>query len=328
MKVTCGALTAVLILGLLAGPIATEAQQPGKVFRIGFMNIVSPEDAVTHLFDAFKQGLREQGYVYGQNVLFEQRYAKGKYERFPEFAADLVRLKVDIIVVHNPQAALAAKQATSTIPIVMTAVPDPIGLRLVASLARPRGNVTGLTGLPGPEMLGKHLQLLKEVVPTVSRMAVLRNPHTSPYISETQVAARSLGLQLEIVDARGPAEFGGAFATMTRKRVGAVLVAWDASFFLYRSQLADLAANYRLPAMSFAREFVEAGGLMAYAPSLADLFRRAGTYAGRILNGAKPADLPIEQPTKFELVINLKTAKALGLTIPPALLVRADQLIQ
>ncbi len=262
------------------------------------------------------------------DVAFEQRYAKGKYERFREFAADLVRLKVDIIVVHNPQAALAAKQATSTIPIVMTAVPDPVGLGLVASLARPGGNVSGLTSLPGPEMLGKHLQLLKEVVPAVSRMAVLRNPHTSPYIHETQVAAQSLGLQLEIVDARGPAEFDGAFATMTRKRVGAVLVAWDASFFLYRSQLADLAANYRLPAMSFAREFVEAGGLMAYAPSLADLFRRAGTYAGRILNGAKPADLPIEQPTTFELVINLKTAKTLGLTIPQSLLLRADQIIE
>ncbi len=321
-----------LALGLLVVPLGADAQQAGKVFRIGILWIIFPEDPWPHaLLDAFRQGLREQGYVERQNVAFEHRYAKGKYERFAELAADLVRLKVDVIVAHNEPATVAAKQATSTIPIVMTFVTDPVASGLVASLARPGGNITGLSSLVSPEIVGKRLELLKEAVPTVSRVAVLHNPtypQTGVGIREAQAAARSLRLQLELVEARGPDEFGGAFATMTRKRVGAVLVLEDPSFTVNRTQLVDLAAKKRLPAMYGVREFVDAGGLMAYAPNLADLFRRAGTYAGRILKGAKPADLPVEQPTKFELVINLKTAKALGLTIPQSVMMRADQVIE
>ncbi len=332
LKVTRPTVTVALVLALLAAPLAAEAQQAAKVFRIGILWIAFPEDPLPHaLTDAFQQGLREQGYVEGQNVAFEHRYAKGKPERFPELAADLVRLKVDIIVVHNVASTLAAKQATSTIPIVMTFVSDPVASGLVASLARPGGNITGLSSVVSPEIVGKQLQLLKEAVPKVSRVAVLGNPtypRTGAYIREAQVAVPSLRVQLEIVDARGPDDFDGAFATMTRKRAGAVLVLETPSFYPDRTELAHLAAKKRLPAMYAAREFVDAGGLMAYGPNLADSFRRAGTYAGRILKGAKPADLPVEQPTKFELVINLKTAKALGLTIPQSVLMRADEVIQ
>jgi len=311
-------------LGLLAAPLAAEAQQAGKVWRIGMLWFGSSlEDPPTRVrFDAFQQGLREQGYMEGRNVAFELRYARGKYELFSDLAAELVRLKVDIIVTPgNTPATLAAKRATSTIPIVFMAAGDPVALGFVASLARPGGNITGVSSRVGPEIVGKQLELLKEAVPKLSRVAVLSNPtgpDTRVYIREAEVAARSLKVQLHFVEARGPAEFEGAFAAMIKERASAILVLADAIFLFNGRQLADLAAKNRLPAMYGLREQVEAGGLMAYAPNVAEMSRRASTYAGKILQGAKPADLPVEQPTKFELVINLKTAKALRLTIPPS----------
>ncbi len=317
-----------------AAPLAATAQQAGRVYRIGMLWFGSSlEDLPVRVrFDAFQQGLREQGYMEGRNVAFEHRYARGKYELFPDLAAELVRLKVDIIVTPgNTPATLAAKQATSTIPIVFMAAADPVVLGFVASLARPGGNITGVSSRVGPEIVGKQLELLKEAVPKLSRVAVLWNP-TRPdlrvFIGEAEVAARSMKVQLHIVEARGPAEFEGAFAAMTKERASAILVLADTIFLFNGRQLADLAARNRLPAMYGLREHVEAGGLMAYAPNVAELSRRASIYVGKILKGAKPGDLPVEQPTKFELVINLKTAKALGLTIPPSVLGRADEVIQ
>jgi putative ABC transport system substrate-binding protein len=335
MMILGAALTVVLALGLLAAPLAAEAQQaPAKVWRIGMLWFGSSlEDPPTRVrFDAFQQGLREQGYVEGRNVAFEHRHAQGKYELFSDLAAELVRLKVDVIVTPgNTPATLAAKQATSTIPIVFMNAPDPVALGLVASLARPGGNITGLISTAGPEIVGKQLELLKGVVPKLSRVAVLRSPtssYTRVLIKEAEVAARSLKVQLHIVEARGPAEFERAFAAMTEARANAILVLADVTFLFNARQLADLAVKNRLPAMYQLREHVETGGLMAYAANLAELSRRAGTYAGKILQGAKPADLPVEQPTKFDLIINLKTAKALGLTIAQSLLQRADEIIQ
>jgi putative ABC transport system substrate-binding protein len=323
-----------LALGILAAPLTVEAQQAGKVWRIGMLWFTSSLEApaARMRFDAFQQGLREQGYIEGRNVTFEHRYAGGKFELFSDLAAELVRLKVDVIVTPgNTPATLAAKQATSTVPIVFMAAGDPVALGFVASLARPGGNITGVSSQVGPEIVGKRLQLLKEAVPKLSRVAVLRNPtnpDTRVFIGEAEVAARSLRVQLHIVEARSPAEFEGAFAAMTKERAGAVLLLADVVFLVNRRQLADLAAKNRLPAMYASREHVEAGGLMAYAANVADLSRRASTYVGKILKGVKPADLPVEQPTKFELVINMKTAKALGLTIPQTLLLRADQVIE
>ena len=320
--------------GLLAAPLAAEAQQAEKVWRIGMLWFGSSlEDLPVRVrFDAFQQGLREQGYMEGRNVAFEHRYARGKYELFPDLAAELVRLKVDIIVTPgNTPATRAAKQAPSTIPIVFMSAADPVALGFVANLARPGGNITGGSSLVGPEITGKRLELLKEAVPKLTRVAVLSNPtnpDTRVYIREAEAAARSLKVELRIVEARGPAEFEGAFAAMTKERTSAILVLSDTIFLFNGRQLADLAAKNRLPAMYGSREHVEAGGLMAYATNVAELSRRASTYVGKILQGAKPADLPVEQPTKFELVINLKTAKALGLTIPPSLLGRADEVIQ
>ncbi|MBI3625405.1 MAG: ABC transporter substrate-binding protein, partial [Candidatus Rokubacteria bacterium] len=245
---------------------------------------------------------------------------EGRFERLPDLAADLVHLKVDV-----------AKDATKTIPIVTAAAWNPVESGLVASLARPRGNITGLTTNAGPEIVGKQLELLKEAVPKVSRVAVLWNPNNraaGPSLREAEVAARSLRLQLQILEARGPDEFESAFSAMARERAGALLVVTDPMFFLNRTRLADFAIKSRLPAMLGFREYVEAGGLIGYAASLADLWRRAATYVDRILKGAKPADLPMQQPTKFELVLNLKTAKALRLTIPQSVLLRADHVIQ
>jgi putative ABC transport system substrate-binding protein len=279
----------------------------------------------------FRQGLRELGWVEGQNTVIDYRYAEGRFDRLPGLAAELVRLKVDIIVAAPTPAAAAAKKATGTIPIVMIAVGDPVGLGLIASLARPGGNVTGLSFSVGPEILGKQLELLKETVPKLRRVAILSNPANPVQpgqIREVNVAARSLGVQLQFLEARGPNEFDGAFAAMAKERVGALLVLADSMLIAHRTRLADLAARSRLPAAYGTREDVEAGGLMSYGPSLRDLFRRGATFVDKILKGAKPADLPVEQPTKFELVINLKTAKALGLTIPPSLLGRADEIIQ
>ena len=325
------ALVAVLAVSLLAAPLAADAQQAGKVPRIGFLGVTSPSDRPSHL-DAFRQRLRELGWVEGQNIVIDYRYAEGRVDRLPDLAAELVRLKVDLIVASaGTQAATAAKNATETIPIVMIYVRDPVGTGLIASLARPGGNVTGVSGSAGLELFAKQLELLKETVPKIRRVAILSNPDNAYHqlaIREVNVAARSLGVQLQLLEARGPNEFDGAFAAMATERVGALLVLSDAIFNSHRTRLADLAARSRLPAAYGVRESVEAGGLMSYGPSFLDLFRRSAAYVDKILKGAKPADLPVEQPTKFELVINLKTAKALGLDVPPSLLARADEVIE
>ncbi len=316
--------------GLLAAPLAAQAQQAGKVYRIGYLS-ASSDTSNPHVREAFRQGLRELGWVEGQNIIIEYRWAEGRFDRLPDLAAELVRLQVDVIVAAPTPAALAAKNATGTIPIVGMSLTDPIGLGLVASLARPGGNVTGVSYSVGAEIFGKDLELLKEVVPKVRRVAVLSNP-ASPArpltISNVKGAARSLGLELQLLEARGPGDFDGAFAAMTKERVGALLVVTDPAFIPHRARLVDLAARNRLPSIFTQREDAEAGGLMSYGPRLSDVHRRGATYVDKILKGAKPGDLPIQQPTKFELVINLKTAKALGLTIPPSLLQRADQVIE
>ena len=317
-------------VSLLAAPLAAEAQQAGKVPRIGFLGVTSASDRPP-LLDAFRQGLRELGWVEGQNIVIDYRFAEGRFGRLPALAAELVRLKVDIIVSGGTQGVTAAKNATETIPIVMIAVRDPVGTGLIASLARPGGNVTGVSGYAGLETVAKQLGLLKETVPKIRRVAILSNPANAYHqlaIREVNVAARSLGVQLQLLEARGPNEFDGAFAAMAKERVGALLVLSDAIFSSHRTRLADLAARSRLPAAYGVRESVEAGGLMSYGPSLLDSYRRAATYVDKILKGAKPAELPVERPTEYELVINMKTAKALGLTIPPSLLARADQVIQ
>jgi putative tryptophan/tyrosine transport system substrate-binding protein len=316
--------------GLLAAPRASEAQQAAKVARIG---ILGGSAAATPLREAFLQGLRELGYVEGRTVVIEYRFDEEKLERLPALAAELVALKVDVIVTGSTPAALAAKQATKTLPIVFAAVADPVADGLVTSLAQPGGNVTGLSPL-GSGLVGKRLEHLKQVVPGVSRVAVLWQPGAVPERTEkdmqkeAEVAARALGVRLQFVQARGPADFARAFSDMTRARAGALNVWGSQLFFNERSRLADLAAKHRLPGVYGHRGYVDAGGLMAYGPDFADMFRREATYVDKILKGAKPADLPVEQPTKFELVINLKTAKALGLTIPPSLLGRADQVIE
>ncbi len=316
---------------LMAWSALADAQQSAKVPRIGWLSIASRTPEVSHLLEAFRQGLRELGYVEDQTIAVEYRFAEGRPERLPEFAAQLAALKVDIIVTPNPAGTQAAKEATSTIPIIFLGVADPVGSGLVASLARPGGNITGLTATASPAIYGKHLELLKETVPKVSRVAVLRNP-TNPDAAqmsrEVGGAARALGVQLQVLDVRVPNELDSAFARMTRDRAGALLIMRDTMFFLHREQIAVLATKSRLSTISGAREYAEAGGLMAYGPSLPYDFRRAATYVDKILKGAKPADLPVEQPTKFELVINLKTAKVLGLTIPQSVLIRADGVIQ
>ncbi|MBI2153008.1 MAG: ABC transporter substrate-binding protein [Candidatus Rokubacteria bacterium] len=325
-------LVCILISAILLSPPTADAQQAGKVYRIGMLWSVSPEFPLGQaLLDEFRHGLREHGYTDGQNIALEHRYARGKLDLFPELVAELVRSRVDVIVVPNSTAALAAKQATPTIPIVFATAADPVAQGLVASLARPGGTITGLSLFAGTEIVGKSLQLLKEAVPKVSRVAVLWNPAMVSHallLKEIEVPARSLGLQLQVLEARGPDAFASAFAAMTRGRTGALFVMADPMFLSNRTRLAELAAKHRLPAIYGLREHVEAGGLMAYAPSLAGLFRLAATYVAKILNGAKPADLPVEQPTRFELVVNLKTARALGLTIPQSVLIRADEVIR
>jgi putative ABC transport system substrate-binding protein len=327
MMIMHAALAAALVLGLLAAPLAARAQQPpAKTARIGLLFFVPTPP----LDEAFRQGLRELGYIEGQNIAIEYRSAEGKSERLPGLAAELVRLKVDVIVAASPPATEAAKRATSTIPIVFTVSGDPVAEGLVTSLARPGGNITGLATI-SPELVGKQLEMLKGVAPKVTRVAVLQNPSTGLHpvaLRQAEDAARALGVQLQILEARTPSEIDAAFAAMRSQRAGGVLVLRDAMFRTQRAQIVALAAKSRLPAVYGFREQAEAGGLMAYGASVPQLFRRAATYVDKILKGAKPANLPVEQPTKFELVINLKTAKALGLTIPPSLLGQADQVIQ
>jgi putative ABC transport system substrate-binding protein len=318
-----------------AAPLAAEAQPAAKVPRIGYLATNQLAAFSPHPHEAFRQGLRDLGYVEGRNVVIEYREGGGKLERLPALAAELVALKVDVVVTGGgTPAALAAKQATGILPIVIIAVGDPVKSGLVTSLARPGGNVTGLSMLGTAELVGKRLELLTQAVPGVTRVAVLRHPG---FVSEradkdilkaTDAAARALGVRLQVVEARGPADIDKAFADMTRARAGALAVTGSPMFTTERRRLVDLAAKNRLPAVYESREDVDAGGLMSYGPNRADMFRRAATYVDKILKGAKPADLPVEQPTKFELVINLKTAKALGLTIPQSLLGRADEIIQ
>jgi len=318
--------------GLLVAPLAAQAQEAARIARIGFLSLnVAPN---RHLGESFRQGLRDLGYVEGRNVVIEYRDAEGKPERLPDLAAELVALKVDVIVTGGgTPTAMAAKQATSTLPIVFTSAPDPVTDGLVTSLGRPGGNVTGSSNL-NPALVGKSLEQLKQAVPRVSQVALLLQPGAVPERTEkdmlkgAEVAARALGVRLQLVEARGPADFKRAFSDMTGARAGALTVLPGAMFFSERRRLVDLAATNRLPVVYPQREFVDAGGLMSYGTNLADLFRRAATYVDKILKGAKPADLPVEQPTKFDLVINLKTAKALGLTLPPSLLQRADQVIE
>jgi putative ABC transport system substrate-binding protein len=319
---------------LLAAPFAAEAQQAGKVARIGFLVTGSLESREARaILDAFRQGLRERGYVEGQNIVIEYRSADGKIERLPGLAIELVRLKVDLIIAGNTPMARAAQQATTSIPIVGSVMGDPVGDGLVASLARPGGNITGLTFL-GPELVPKRLGLLKEALPRVSRVAALWHPGSfgdrtiRDMLKETEAAARTLGVQLQLVEVRGPDDFDRAFSTMTKERTEALVQVPSTMLFNERRNIVALVTKHRLPSMFHAREFVELGGLISYGASITDLYRRAATYVDKILKGARPADLPVEQPTKFELVINLKTAKALGLTIPQSLLLRADEVIQ
>ena len=327
-KRACEVLIA-LTLGMLAAGAAAEAQAPPKVPRTGFLDAGTPSGR-QYLLEALRQGLRDLGYVEGKNIALEVRWAEDKSERLPDLAAELVRLRCDVIVTGTTQATLALQRATRTTPIVMTLVSDPVGSGLVASLARPGGNITGLSTMV-PELTGKRLQLLTEVVPRLARVAVLWNPADPigpPLLRETEAAARLLGVQLQPREARSAAEIEGAFAAMSRDRVRAVIVLAGYLFLDQRTRVVALAAKRRLPAMYLTRDFVDAGGLMAYGPNYPDLFRRAATFVDKILKGAKPADLPVEQPTKFELVLNQKTAKALGITFPPSVLLRAEQVIQ
>ena len=316
---------------LSGGPLAVEAQQAAKFARIGFLS--SNLAARTHLFEAFRQGLRDLGYVEGRDVVIEYRDAEGKLERLRALAAELVALKVDVIVASGTLAALDAKQVTGTLPIVFSPAADPVASGLVASLARPGGNITGVSVL-APELVGKRLEQLKQVVPGVSRVAVLWQPGglgertEKDTLQAAEVAARALAVRLHFVEARGPADLDRAFSSMTSARAGALTLMPSNMFVTERRRLVDLAARNRLPAVYLVREFVDAGGLMSYGPNLADLYRRAAIYVDKILKGAKPADLPVEQPTTFELVINLKTARTLRLTIPPSMLGRADEVIQ
>jgi putative ABC transport system substrate-binding protein len=322
-------LIVLLAVAVFVVPLTGEAQQAASRPRIGFLGTSSPSDPrAARYAGAFQQGLRELGYVEGQNIAIEFRWAMGKYDRLPGLAAELVGLKVNVLVAGAQPAIQAAKDATETIPIVMVSS-DPVAAGFVASLARPGGNITGLS-MMSAELLGKQLELLKEVVPKVSRVALLGNP-TNPgnaqWAQHAQDAARALGIRLQPLEARDPTEIDRAFTQMTRERAGAVFLLNDTMLSDHRTRIADHATRRRLPTVSGLSEHAEAGGLLAYEPSRADTWRRAATYVDKILKGAKPADLPVEQPTTLELVINLKTAKALGLTIPQAVLLRADRVI-
>jgi len=300
------AVIAASIFGILVAPLAAHAQQPARMFQIGHLTSSSAA-ANPHLLDALRQGLRELGYVEGKNIVIELRSAEGKFDRLPDLAAELVHLRVDVIVTQATPATLAAQQATKTIPIVTTGVTDPVGSGLVASLARPGGNITGVSAM-AHELAGKRLELLKEAVPGASRIGVLSNP-TNPtmvfHLRETEAAARSLGVKLQVLDAGDPNELESAFSRMTRGRAEALVVLGDPMFLAQRRRLVELASRSRLPAIFHRAEFAEDGGFMAYGSSLRWEYRRAAAYVDKILKGAKPADLPVEQPTRFELVINM-----------------------
>jgi len=321
------ALILALILAVLAAPLAAEGQQVGKVYRIGYLSIASGPSPRT---EALRQGLRELGYIEGKNITIEYRFAQEKADRLRGLATELVNLKVDLIVTGGPTATRAAQQATRTLPVVMAWGGDPVEARFVASLAQPGSNITGLTSM-ATELGSKRLGLLKEAVPHISRVAILWNPshsEASASFRETEGATRALGLSLESIEVRSAADLEGAFRRAVTRHADALTVLLDPVTLLNEAKVAELAARSRIPSIFYERRFATAGGLMAYGPLDEDLHRRAAGYVDKILKGAKPADLPVEQPTKFELVINLKTAKALGLTIPPSLLQRADEIIQ
>ena len=302
----------VLALAAVAAPLAGEAQPAVKVQRIGFLGPRSALETLPFL-EAFRQGLSELGWAEGRNIVIEYRFAEGKDSRLPDLAAELAQVRADVIVAAGTAGTAAAKTATGTIPIVAVSIADPVGSGLVASIARPGGNVTGLSYSVGTETVGKGLELLKQTVPKIRRTAIIAspaNPSRSEVVRDLEIVGRSLGVRLQFLEVRGPNDFSGAFAAMAKDHVEALLVVADAMFLLHRTRLAELAARSRLPAAYGWREHVEAGGLMSYGPSLHNLFRRSATFVDRILRGAKPGDLPIEQPTKFEFVINLKTAKA------------------
>jgi putative ABC transport system substrate-binding protein len=313
--------------GLLAAPLAARAQQAGKVYRIGILEAITASQNAANL-DALRKGLRDLGYVEGRNLILEYRSADGRAERFPDLASELARLKVDLIVTRGTPAARAAKNATETIPLVMATMGDP--RPIVASFAQPGGNITGVTTF-STELTAKRIELLKELVPNLSRVGLLHNmgnPAVPPEWEETKSAARSLGLQAELLDVRSQDDLGRAFEMAVRRHVDALVIGADGLTQMHQQTIVDLVARNRLPTAYPAREFVEAGGLVAYAVNYPDLYFRLASYVDKIFKGAKPGELPVEQPTKFELVINLKTAKALGLTIPQSLLLRADEVIQ
>jgi putative ABC transport system substrate-binding protein len=327
MKKKITVLTLYAMLSALCS--SAQAQQPTKIPRIGFLSASSPE-ALSSRIEAFRQGLRELGYVEGKNIVIEWRSAEGKLDRLPALAAELVRLKVEIIVTAGPSLTHAAKEATSTIPIVMTFDPDPVGSGFVANLARPGGNITGLSTL-SPEISGKQLELLKETVPKLSRVSVLGNstsPGNAQASREMELAAEAFKAKLQHLDVLDPKDIETAFRAASKGRADAILVLPSPVLTSQRTQIVDLAVKSRLPAIYWRSDFVEAGGLMSYGTSQNDLDRRAATYVDKILKGTKPADLPVEQPTKFELVINLKTAKQIGLTVPQKVLARADKVIR
>ncbi len=314
-------------LGLLAASSAPRAQQTGKVYRIGMLEAVPAAQNAANL-DALRKGLRELGYVEGRNLVIEYRSADGRAERFSELAAELVRLKVDLIVTRGTPAANAAKAATATIPVVMATMGDPSAI--VTSFAHPGGNITGVTTF-STELTAKRIELLKELVPSLSHVALLHNmgnPAATPEWEETKAAARSLDLQAELLDVRDEADLRGAFEKATRQHVDALIIGADGLTQMNQPTIVDLAARHRLPAAYPAREFVEAGGLIAYAVNYPDLYFRFASFADKIFKGAKPGELPVEQPTKFQLAINVRTAKALGLAVPQSLLVRADEVIR
>jgi len=320
---------AALIVMLTGCGAAAEAQQSGKVPRVGFLAAASPS-LISARMEAFRQGLKERGYIEGKNIALEYRWAEGKLDRLPHLAAELVRLKVDVIVTAGPAATRPAKEATTTIPIVMAFDSDPVGSGLVASLARPGGNITGLSIL-APEISGKQLELLKETVPGLSRVAILGDPNepgNAQALRETERAAKALGLQIKHLNVQGAKDFETAFQAAKKGGADGILVLISPAATFHRAQIADLAAKSRLPAIHVNLELVEAGGLIGYGASITDSFRRAATFVDKILKGAKPADLPVEQPTKFELVINLRAAKQIGLTIPPNVLARATRVIE
>jgi putative ABC transport system substrate-binding protein len=316
-----------VILAMLGAPVDTAAQPPSRPVRVGFLSAGSPATDAIH--QAFVEGLREHGYTQGQNMVVESRWAEERFERLPELAAELVRLRCDVIAAAVTQASLAASKATATIPIVMIGVADPVGAGLVTTLARPGGNVTGTSGA-FTQIVGKQLELLKETFPDVSRVTVLWNPANAVYqalqLREAQIAARGLRIELQLVDAKTPGELEKVFAGLPRKRP--LLLIGDPLFTTHTQRISQLATARRIPIVTSVRSYAEAGAMLAYGPSLPDLARRSAVYADKILKGARPADLPVEEPTTFQLVVNLKTARSLGVKLPQSLLLRADRVIE